>query len=208
MAGVGIQGRVEATVERKGRSLWWLLPPAIAVVLLVIFGPHLLMKGTQFGIKRAMTKLFGSAATNPASAIKVQPAIAQTQVAPTVQIQPSQVGVTSSSGTTAGCNMSGYMRLPDGSWFIAFSDGTSILSTDQRLQRLTPQYCIVDGVLHWLAGEVGARPSEPKPAAPVESRAEAASVSNSASPDIHQTYRVRFAPAHGTVASGTDGVPR
>ncbi len=208
MAGVGIQGRVEATVEKKGRSLWWLLLPVTAVVLLVLFGPHLLMKGTQIGIRKAMTKMFGAAATNPGAGVQVHPVVRESVPSKPISAAPGIAAMKRRS--YAGVNMTGFCLMPDGSYRIVFADGTTISTRDRRVERLTPQYCIVNGVLHWLVGEVGANPADPLPVAPIALISAAAIAPLTASTnettmedpqyhDIPSVLRVRIAPLHSSV---------
>lgn len=200
MAGVGIQGRVEASIEKKGRSLWWLVLPVAAVVLLVLFGPQLLMKGTQSGIGKFMHKVFGGSITNPASMVKVQPLAISTTNTPMVHTNVPSAPVK----RLAGCNMNGFCRLPDGTIYVALADGTSILSTDRRLEVLTKQYCIIEGVLHWKTGEVGANPVERPPAPPPSTNAppveqHPVQAQQPQVIDIPSVHRLRFSPPRGPV---------
>lgn len=159
MAGVGIQGRVAPKVEAKGRSLWWLLPPAAVLVFLVFFGPRLLAMAGQ----KTMQHLVGKTvdAFGPGKAVKIAvntneparalpepsqvPAVESQRLAPERTVAHSRATVAGASDDLPG--LLGFAWT--GQHTVAFlSDGRQVTSDDPDWERLTKEGLKYGGVVY------------------------------------------------------------
>jgi hypothetical protein len=165
-AGVGIAGRVAPRSEKRGRSIWWLLPPIVIIVAAGIFlFTHVTMINRW--ISHAMAKAFFGGATAVTSGIAVpnstnllsqfeKPANQPSDVSPhvtkaadSVSDSTARTGHIFSEDELPPVEMSGYCKIAN-KWVVTLSDGRTFESGDDELKTLAKKYCVIGTNIFYL----------------------------------------------------------
>ncbi len=146
MQGVGIQGRVSPTVEKKGRSPWWLAIPVLLVLVLVFCGPKWAM-GMGSGLLHhfvggAISKFQPGSMVHVPVATNAPGAVpAQTNLPPVRSVAPAVASAQAS--TVEPVYMSGHIKM-DGVMSVYLSDGRKYQLGDGECTEVTSHFCVVN----------------------------------------------------------------
>lgn len=198
MAGVGIQGRVSPKIEARGRSLWWLLPPAVLIVWLVFCGPSMILKhgsawfgsmaGRMFKNPQAVTAVSRVVPLPVSNGVPSSVPAASTVPASAVPQSVSVAGDTKATvakDDSDGVVMLGYYHFGN-VWHVFLSDGRQVTSEEPEFETLTSNGLKYAGRYYHRALVVGAAHATPAPSvgavASVATRQASASVFAPSSP--------------------------
>jgi hypothetical protein len=154
-AGVGIAGRVAPRSEKRGRSLGWLLPPILAVVIAVVLVFTHISAINSF-IAHSMQHAFFAGGADIVSVIKV-PASTNTLASyepssgkPVLSGQPllsSPIPIVLPATNSDSVYCVGYVNFA-GIWQVFLSDGRDARSDWHEVQRITHRTVTVFGITY------------------------------------------------------------
>ncbi len=154
MAGVGLSGKLAPESSRtKGRhwSVWVVI--LVAIIALSWYVPRFLMASMGKAIGTSIVSLEKGAASKLHGVTPVKepvPASAPTPLPMMAKVPPSLAGSASPAGkptTALKVWMTGMMKTQDGYW-VGLSDGRLLSSKDPRMERLTEDGVLYDGVYY------------------------------------------------------------